>query len=65
MAGSRAVKLHFTNSNSLQRLSVMRYVSTSATNEWERTNAAQIVQRLEAIPTNELNDISWIAEGLP
>ena len=49
-------------SNSLQRLSVMRYVSTSATNEWERTNAAQIVQRLEAIPTNQLNDLSWIEE---
>ena len=49
-------------SNSLQRLSVMRYVSTSATNEWERTNAAQIVQRLEAIPTNQLNDVSWIEE---
>ena len=49
-------------SNSLQRLSVMRYVSTSATNEWERTNAAQIVQRLESIPTNQLNDVSWIEE---
>ena len=49
-------------SNSLQRLSVMRYVSTSATNEWERTNAAQTVQRLESIPTNQLNDVSWIEE---
>lgn len=51
-------------SNSIQRLSVMRYVSTSATNTWERSNAAGIVQRLEAIPTNQLNDISWIAEDL-
>ena len=49
-------------SNSLQRLSLMRYVSTSATNNWERSNAAQIVQRLESMPTNQLNDISWIAE---
>ena len=49
-------------SNSFQRLSLMRYVSTSATNDWERANAAQIVQRLEAIPTNQLNDVSWIAE---
>ena len=49
-------------SNSLQRLSLMRYVSTSATNDWERSNAAQIVQHLESIPTNQLNDISWIAE---
>lgn len=40
----------------------MRYVSVSATNDWERSNAAQVVQRLESIPTNQLNDISWIAE---
>ena len=49
-------------SNSLQRLSAMRYVSTSATNTWERSNASQIVQRLESLPTNQLNDVSWIAE---
>jgi hypothetical protein len=49
-------------SNSVQRLSLMRYVSTSATNDWERANAAQIVQRLESMPTNQLNDVSWIAE---
>lgn len=49
-------------SNSLQRLSVMRYVSASATNTWERANAAQIVQRLESMPTNQLNDVSWIAD---
>ena len=51
-------------SNSIQRLSAMRYVSTSATNAWERSNASQIVQTLESIPTNQLNDISWIAEDL-
>ena len=49
-------------SNSLQRLSAMRYVSASATNTWERSNAAQIVQRLESLPVNQLNDVSWIAE---
>ena len=49
-------------SNSLQRLSAMRYVSASATNVWERSNAAQIVQRLESLPANQLNDISWIVE---
>ena len=49
-------------SNSIQRLSLMQYVSTSATNAWERSNAAAIVQALSAIPTNQLNDISWIAE---
>ena len=52
-------------SNSLQRLSLMRYVSTSATNAWERSNAALVVQRLGSIPTNQLNDISWIAEDVP
>ena len=50
-------------SNSWQRLSLMRYVSTSATNDWERSNAAQIVQRLESMPTNQLNDVSWIEQG--
>ena len=49
-------------SNSLQRLSAMRYVSASATNTWERSNAAQIVQRLESLPANQLNDVSWIAD---
>ena len=52
-------------SNSLQRLSLMRYVSTSATNAWERSNAAQVVQQLESVPTNQLNNISWIAEDVP
>ena len=51
-------------SNSIQRLSAMRYVSASATNAWERSNAAEIVQRLESIPANQLNDISWITEDL-
>jgi len=51
-------------SNSLQRLSLMRYVSNSASNTWERSNASQIVQRLESLPTNQLNNISWIAEDV-
>ena len=51
-------------SNSVQRLSLMRYVATSETNKWERSNAMQIVQRLEAMPTNQLNNISWIAEDV-
>ena len=42
----------------------MRYVATSETNKWERSNAMQIVQRLEAMPTNQLNNISWIAEDV-
>lgn len=52
-------------SNSIQRMSVMRYVSMSATNAWERSNAVQIVQRLESMSTNLLNDISWIEAPPP
>ena len=51
-------------SNSLQRLALMRYVSNSASNTWERSNAAQIVKGLESLPTNQLNNISWIAEDV-
>ena len=51
-------------SNSFQRLSLMRYVSNSASNTWERSNAAQIVKQLSVIPTNQLNNISWIAEDV-
>ena len=49
-------------SNSLQRLETMRYVSLSATNTWERSNASQIVQYLSSLPTNQLSDVSWIAQ---
>lgn len=49
-------------SNSVQRLALMSYVAASATNAWERSNAESIVQRLSALPTNQLNDVSWIAE---
>ena len=49
-------------SNSVQRLGLMRYVANSATNTWERSNAASVVQMLSAMPTNQLNDIGWIAE---
>jgi hypothetical protein len=49
-------------SNSIQRLRLMQYVANSATNAWERSNAASVVQALSAIPTNQLNDVSWITE---
>ena len=49
-------------SNSIQRLNLMSYVASSATNAWERSNAATVVQALSALPTNQLNDVSWIAE---
>ena len=51
-------------SNSFQRLSLMRYVAGSTTNAYQRTYAEGVVQWLESIPTNQLNDISWIAEDV-
>ena len=53
-----------TYSNSFQRLSAMQYVVSTTTNLRTRTLAQQEVDRLSAIPTNLLNDISWIAEDL-
>lgn len=49
-------------SNSVQRLDLMRYVSTSATNSWERANASNVVERLSSMPSNQLNNVEWIAE---
>ena len=49
-------------SNSVQRLDLMRYVSTSATNAMQRANASNVVERLSAMPFNELNNVEWIAE---
>lgn len=51
-------------SNSIQRLDAMRYVQSTTTNLRTRVLAQQEVDRLSAIPTNQLNDISWIAEDL-
>ena len=51
-------------SNSFQRLSLMRYVAGSTTNAYQRTYAEGVVQRLESLPTNQLNDISWIADDV-
>ena len=51
-----------TYSNSLQRLETMRYVASTATNAWERSNASQVVQGLSSMSTNQLNDVSWIAQ---
>jgi hypothetical protein len=51
-------------SNSFQRLEVNRYVVGTTTNALLRLHVQQEVDRLSAIPTNQLNDISWIAEDL-
>ena len=40
----------------------MNYVAATATNAWERSNAAAVVQSLSSLPTNQLNDVSYIAE---
>ena len=49
-------------SNSIQRLDAMRYVSNTATNRLAVSWANREVQRLSALPTNELNNVSWLEE---
>ena len=49
-------------SNSVQRLSAMQYVASTIDNPKTRAIAQREVVRLSAIPTNQLNDVSWIAE---
>ena len=49
-------------SNSVQRLSAMQYVATTATNARQRVRAQMEIDRLSSLPTNQLNDVSWIAE---
>ena len=56
------IKLIPSYSNSLQRLSLMRYVAATATNTYERAYAQNAVQILSAAPTNTLNNIPWIAQ---
>ena len=51
-------------SNSFQRLAAMRYVQSTVTNARTRVLAQQEVDRLSSVPTNQLNDIGWIAEDL-
>ena len=49
-------------SNSIQRRAAMKYVASTIANPRTRALAQQQVDRLSAIPTNQLNDVSWIAE---
>ena len=49
-------------SNSVQRLSAMQYVAATATNAYERQYAQDAALSLSQIPTNQLNDISWLEE---
>ena len=49
-------------SNSIQRLAVSRHVTETTTNSLLRAYVQREVDRLSALPTNQLNDVSWIAE---
>ena len=49
-------------SNSVQRLELMNYVIENTTNAVLRNRVQIEAERLSAIPTNQLNDVSWITE---
>lgn len=49
-------------SNSVQRMSAMRYVAATATNTHERIRAIGEARRLSSLPTNEMNNVSWLEE---
>ncbi len=49
-------------SNSIQRLETLRHIAATTTNSMTRANVQQRIDMLSSIPTNQLNDISWIAE---
>ena len=47
-------------SNSIQRLEQVDYLRVCSTQEYEREKSLIQYNRLNAIPTNQLNDVSWI-----
>ena len=49
-------------SNSIQRLNAMRHVANTATNRDQAVWATNQVNRLSALPTNQLNNVSWLEE---
>ena len=49
-------------SNSVQRLSLLQYARTFSTNEWTIAALDEDISRLLALPTNELNDVSWLTD---
>ena len=51
-------------SNSVQRLSALKHVEATTQNPRLREWAKKEADALSAIPTNQLNDISWIAEDV-
>ncbi len=51
-------------SNSVQRLSALRHVAATTENWRTRAIVQKEVERLSSLPTNQLNNISWIAEDV-
>lgn len=58
----RLARLIPSYSNSVQRLEQARYMMQNSTNTYERSRAEMEYNRLSAIPTNQLNSVSWICE---
>lgn len=52
-----------TYSNSVQRLAAMRYIVSTSTNQHQRAAAQTEINRLTALPTNQLDNLSWITDG--
>ncbi len=50
--------------NSVQRLSALRHVAATTGNWRTRAIVQKEVERLSSLPTNQLNNISWIAEDV-
>ncbi len=50
-------------SNSVQRLAAMRYIVSTSTNQHQRAAAQTEIDRLTALPANQLNNLSWITDG--
>ncbi|MCR5751282.1 MAG: hypothetical protein K6G91_04910, partial [Kiritimatiellae bacterium] len=51
-------------SNSVQRLSALRHVAATTENWRTRAIVQKEVDRLSSLPTNQINNISWIAEDV-
>ena len=49
-------------SNSVQRLEQVRFFVQNSTNAYEREDATIQLNRLSAMPSNELNNVSWISD---
>ena len=48
--------------NSIQRLRAMRHITNTTTNSWVKQWTREEAERLEALPTNALNNVQWLEE---